>query len=175
MDRTILASDVQRVLGLVVVLAFAFALAVTAGASAPRAGTFVPGQSLGGVGLGMTQTEVKGVWGTKFGRCRECARPTWYFNYRPFEPHGVAAVFERGRAVHLFTVWRPEGWRTREGLALGANEAEITKRYGTLGRRRCVGYDALVAPGRRAQSVFYVYRGALWAFGLTRPGASPCV
>ncbi len=40
------------------------AAASAAGAAPPREGILVPGQSLGGLRLGMTKQEVRGAWGT---------------------------------------------------------------------------------------------------------------
>lgn len=151
------------------------ALAASANAAPPREGTFVPGASLAGVEIGMTKAEVTRTWGERHGLCRDCFRTTWYFNYRPFEPQGAGVVFERGRVAHVFTVWRPRGWRTSRGLTLGAPAAEISKTYGPLDRRQCIFYYALVEPGLEAQTVYYVFRDRLWGFGLTVPDASPCL
>ena len=123
----------------------------------------------------MSKAELKAIWGTSFGRCRDCLRETWYFNYRPFTPQGAGVTFKRGRVVQVFTVWQPLGWRTTKGLALGALEGEVTRFYGSLPRRSCGDYEALVLRGERAQSAFYVHDGTLWGFGLTRPESSPCV
>jgi hypothetical protein len=141
----------------------------------PQRGVLVPGKSLGGVTLGMTKAQVRRAWGTRFGRCRSCADETWYFNYRPFEPQGAGVAFRRGRVMRLFTLWQPDGWRTPEAVVLGAPESEITDTYGALVRRRCDRYTALLMRSERVQTAFYVYNGELWGFGLTRPGASPCV
>jgi hypothetical protein len=146
-----------------------------AAAALPNPGVLVPGRSLGGVTLGMTKAQVRRAWGTRFGRCRACSDETWYFNYRPFEPQGAGIVFRRGRVVRVFTLWQPEGWRTTEAVLLGAPEGDVTDTYGALVRRRCVRYTALLMRAERAQTAFYVYDGELWGFGLTRPGASPCV
>jgi hypothetical protein len=152
------------------------AVAIPATAAAPpKRGEFLTGGSLGGVRLGMTKDEVLDVWGKRHGVCRSCPRETWYFNYRPFEPEGVGVVFERGRVVHVFTVWQPKGWSTPQGLDLGDPASEATRIYGALDRRQCTFYYALLDPGRRAQSVFYVYDDEIWAFGLTEPDASPCL
>jgi hypothetical protein len=123
----------------------------------------------------MSRKQITALWGTTHGRCRSCSRPTWYFNEKPFVPQGVGATFERGRAVALFTVWQPEGWRTPAGLTLGDASARVTEIYGPLARRGCAGYDALVRPGRRVQTAFYIDGDALWGFGLTMPGTSPCL
>lgn len=151
------------------------ALAGPAGAEVPRRGVLVPGERLGGVRVGMTKAQVTRVWGERHGTCRGCFRTTWYFNYRPFEPQGAGVVFERGRVAHVFTVWRPRGWKTTRGLTLGDPAAEISRTYGPLDRRRCIFYYALVSPGLRAQTVYYVFRDRLWGFGLTVPEASPCL
>ncbi len=164
----------MRVLAGLPVLAAAFALAPTA-AAPPSRGVLVPGHSLAGIEIGMTKADVVRVWGKRHGVCRDCPRETWYFNYRPFNPEGAGIVFRRGRVVHAFTVWRPRGWRTVDGLSLGASETEISDATVVVHERDCLGYEALVSAGRSAQTVFYAYRDRLWGFGLVRPGASPCL
>jgi hypothetical protein len=157
------------------VAAFALALTGSDAVTAPERGLFVPGESLGGVRIGMTKAAVVDAWGNRHGVCRSCPHETWYFNYKPFLPEGVGVVFERGRVTHVFTVWQPEGWRTSEGLRIGEPAAEIARTYGPLDRRRCVGYEALVQPGLRAQTAYYVFENEVWGFGLTVPDASPCL
>jgi hypothetical protein len=149
--------------------------AQSAVAAPPPRGVFAPGESLGGLRLGMTKAQVRAAWGTDFGRCRNCARETWYFNYRPFTPQGAGVVFQRGRAYHVFTLWQPAGWRTTKGLTLGALEGQVTQAYGTLQRRSCRDYDALVLRSPEAQNLFYIHEGVLWGFGLTRPESDPCL
>jgi hypothetical protein len=143
--------------------------------AAPERGLFAPGESLGGVRIGMTKAAVLRQWGERFGRCGDCPRTTWYFNYRPFLPHGVGVGFERGRVSHVFTVWQPDAWRTPEGLVLGDPAADIARTYGPLDRRECGHYYSLVDPGASAQSAFYVFDDEVWAFALTVPDASPCL
>ena len=143
--------------------------------AAPERGLFVPGESLGGVRVGMTKAEVVRAWGTRFGRCRNCGRATWYFNYRPFQADGVGASFEGGRVSHVFTLWQPDGWRTPEDLRLGEPAADIARTYGPLDRRECGHYYALVEPGGRAQTAYYVFDNKVWGFALTVPDASPCL
>jgi len=144
-------------------------------ASLPRQGVLVPGESLGGISLGMTKAGVRRTWGTRFGRCRSCATETWYFNYRPIEPQGAGVEFKGGRVSRVFTVWQPEGWKTTDAVTLGAPESEVTSVYGALVRRRCARYTALLIRGPGVQSVFYVFDGELWGFGLTRRASSPCL
>ena len=123
----------------------------------------------------MTKAQVLHAWGKRHGVCRDCARMTWYFNDRPFAPEGAGVVFARGRVAHVFTVWRPPGWRTSDGLTLGAPAERIGSAYVVLEEVSCTGYTALVAAIAGARSVFYVYRGKLWGFGLMRPDSSPCL
>jgi hypothetical protein len=123
----------------------------------------------------MTKQQVLAEWGNRRGVCRSCRRATWYFNYAPFTPEGTGVVFDMGRVVHVFTVWKPSGWRTTRGLELGDDVSEASRIHGSLDRRQCTLYYALIEPSRRAQSVFYVFGGEIWAFGLTKQGASPCL
>jgi hypothetical protein len=149
--------------------------AVPATGEPAAGGQFIPGTSLGGVELGMTRAEVASRWGARHGVCRDCAAETWYFNERPFEPQGTGVVFDRGRVVHAFTLWQPEGWFTPEELELGAPAGEIGATYGELDERTCPGYSALVRGEEGPESVFYVFEDEVWGFGLVTPGRSPCV
>jgi hypothetical protein len=157
------------------VLGAALVLALPAAGAPPRQGEFVLGKSLAGIRLGMTRQEVAAAWGKGHGVCRGCPRKTWYFNYRPFTPQGAGVVFERSRVAHVFTVWRPSGWKTPAGLALGAPASDVSRTYGSLDRRPCTGYHALLKPGKRVGSVFYVFRDKVWGFGLILKNASPCL
>lgn len=151
------------------------ALAVPATAAPPRTGLFVPGESLGGVGLGMSREDVFAAWGKRHGVCKDCEQATWYFNDEPFQPQGTGVELEKGRVSRVFTVWRPTGWKTPEGLFLAADASEIARIYGSLDKRQCARYAALLLPGKKVTSVFYVFRGKVWGFGLMRPRASPCL
>jgi len=164
-------------LGLVAVLLGATALVVGSSAAAepPTGGTFTPGQSLAGVELGMTRAQVLETWGQRHGECRDCRQPTWYFNESPFQPEGMGVVFSSGRVVHAFTVWKPVGWSTPEGLELGQQAGEIGATYGELAEEDCLDYVALVQEDPTATSAFYVYDEQVWGFGLMAPGRSPCL
>jgi hypothetical protein len=155
----------------------AAALVFAAGASAalPAEGVLVPGESLGGIRVGMSKAEVRQTWGKRFGRCRSCVLETWYFTYRRFEPQGAAVAFAGRRVERVYTLWQPPGWRTSGGLLLGTAEADVVRVFGSPPRRECGSYAALVVHGRRADSVLYLYGGGLWGLGLMRPGSSPCV
>jgi hypothetical protein len=157
------------------VVAAALALTGSDAVTAPERGFFIPGESLGGVRIGMTKATVASAWGSRHGVCRSCPHEIWYFNYKPFLPEGVGIVFERGRVTHAFTVWQPEGWRTPEGLLVDGPAADIARTYGPLDRRECGRYNALVEAGLEAQTVYYVFENEVWGFGLTVPDASPCL
>jgi hypothetical protein len=157
------------------VLAVALVLALPASGAPPERGDFVPGKSLGGVSLGMTKPQVLQAWGARHGVCANCPAETWYFNYAPFAPQGAGVVFKRDHVVHVFTIWRPTKWGTPEGLSLGAPVSDVSRLYGSLDRRQCTFYYALLKPSKRAQSVFYVFRDRVWGFGLIRRSASPCL
>lgn len=168
----------HKVLGgvaLALLAAAALALAWPARAEPPSGGLFRPGKSLAGVRIGMTATGVEGAWGARHGVCRSCRETTWYFNERPFRPEGTGVVLGGGRVVHAFTLWKPDGWTTPEGIELGDEGGAIGETYGLLAERSCAGYTALVLEEGAAWSVFYVYRDELWGFGLTKPGRSPCL
>jgi hypothetical protein len=150
-------------------------LAALAAALLPHAGTFVPGQSLGGVRLGMTGARVERLWGRDHGVCRGCPRTTWYFTYKPFDPVGAAVELVRGRVAAVYTLWSPPGWRTTRGLAIGDDTTRITLVYGPLASQPCTNYIALILPAERATSAFYVVDGRLWGFGLVDPRRSACL
>ena len=168
-----------RALGAVTGLALvaaALAFPATSAGALPAQGVFVPGESLGGVRLGDRRSEVLDAWGGRHGVCRDCRLVTWYFNLKPFEPQGAAVVFRRGRVVRAYTLWRPRGWRTNGGLELGATSGALAKAYPGLASRACDRYTAFLRRGNvRTESVFYVYRGRLWGFGLMQARLSPCL
>ena len=148
--------------------------APVAGAALPAHGLVVPGRSLGGIRLGMTEAQVKRRWGSSYGVCRGCRLTTWYFNYRPFRPQGAGVAFRHGRVVAVFTLWSPRGWHTIEGLRIGEDEARVTALYGALLRSECGDYAALAVRKRATLTVFYVVNHKVWGFGLSRPGIPPC-
>ncbi|MGZ4389739.1 MAG: hypothetical protein ACXVZL_10195 [Gaiellaceae bacterium] len=152
----------------------ALALAAPAAAAPPRAGILVPGKSLGGVALRAPVNAVLRAWGPSFGICRNCARPTWYFNYDAFQPQGAGVEFRDARVAALFTLWSPPGWRTSSGVEIGDPAAEVTTLLGPLDRTDCRGYYALVLPQGGAVTTIYVVDDAVWGFGLSLPGIPPC-
>jgi hypothetical protein len=162
---------VRALAAIAIVLA---ASALPAVAAPPGAGVLVPGQSLGGIRLGETKPAVEASWGRAYGVCRGCERETWYFNYYAFQPRGAAVEWRQGRAIAVFTIYQPLGWRTAKGLSLGDPVQRLTALYGPLPRVDCKGYSAFTIRGRRVTTTFYVLRDRLWAFGLSRPGVPLC-
>src|SRR5262249_46030074 len=140
----------------------------------PTPGTLVPGRSLGGVRLGESRHAVRAALGTFYGACRGCPRQTWFFTYGPFDKHGIAVEFGHGRVSGLYTLWQPPGWRGPNGLKLGATPLAVHQRVGTLRTITCSGYIALIRDSFSARTVYYVFEGRLWGFGLFRRGATPC-
>ena len=152
-----------------------FAAALTALALAlPQHAVVVPGKSFAGLRLGATRAQVQAAWGPRFGRCRDCARPTWYFTYKHFEPQGAGVSFRNGAAESFFTIWSPPGWHTNRGLAVGDPDARITRLYGVLPLTECGAYSALVLRRGRVATQIYVYQEKVWGFGLSSAGAPPC-
>jgi hypothetical protein len=153
--------------------ALALVCASAAAAALPRTGVFVPGRSLGGIRLGESPAHVRAALGAH-GVCIGCSTTTWYFNYKPFNQHGLAVEFTGNQVSAVYTLWQPAGWRAAKGLQLGVVEAQLTTSTGPLVNVVCPGYDARVADGTRARSVYYVVQGKLWGFGLLRAHANPC-
>jgi hypothetical protein len=162
------------------ILGVGLVLAGAAAAGPPPRGLVVPGQSFGGLRLGLTAAQVQTMWGSGrgfaagHGVCRDCAAPTWFFTYRRFAPEGVAVVFRRGRVSALYTLWSPPGWRTNRGLRIGDVQARITDLYGVLVPTPCSGYQALTLPQHTVVTSFYVVDQKVWGFGLSRAGAPLC-
>jgi hypothetical protein len=149
-----------------VLLAFALAL--------PPHATVVPGRSFAGLRIGATGPQVTAAWGARYGVCRGCPRPTWFFTYQRFAPQGAAVSFRAGAAESFYTLRAPSGWHTNRGLRIGDAEGSVTALYGVLPRAECGTYSALVLLRRRVETQFYVYAGKVWGFGLSSAGAPRC-
>lgn len=152
----------------------ALVLAAPAAAGLPKAGTLVPGRSLGGIRLGESPRAVQGALGRFYGTCRDCPRSTWYFTYRPFGKQGLAVEFERGRVSAVYTLWRPAGWHAPGRLRFGATPLAVHVLGHASRTVACSGYEALVRDTARARTAYYLLGGHLWGFGLFRRGAALC-
>ncbi len=140
----------------------------------PQGGVFVPGERLGGLRLGATEAQARAAWGPHVGVCRGCPRRTLYFTYGKFNQVGAGVELRRGRAVALFTLWVPTGWRTDRGVRLGDSTVSVNGVYGTLARVECGHYFALVQRRGNVVSAFYFKNDVLWAFGLLRRSVRVC-
>lgn len=140
----------------------------------PQEGVLVPGRSLAGVELGAPEADVRAAWGPRAGVCRGCPRRTLYFTYSAFDEVGVAAEFVRGRAVALYTLWSPAGWRTDRGVRLGDDELSVTGAYRRTLRTECAHYFARSFRRGRVVTAFWFSDEFLWAFGIQRPSISLC-
>jgi hypothetical protein len=152
----------------------ALALAAPAAAGLPKAGVLVPGRSLGGIRLGESPGAVRAVLGTFYGTCRGCPRRTWYFAYRPFDKHGLAVEFTGGQVSGIYTLWRPAGWHAPHKLGFGSSVLAVHKLTGASRTVTCTDYEALVRDSAHARTVYYLFDGRLWGFGLFQRGSSPC-
>jgi hypothetical protein len=150
------------------------AVALAALLALPQSAVFVPGRSLGGMRLGTPEAQVRAAWGPHVGVCRNCTQRTLYFTYGKFDQTGAGAEFRRGRAVALFTLWLPTGWRTNRGVNLGDAPITVNGTYGTLPRVECGHYFALVQRRGDVVSAFYFKGDVLWAFGLMRRSVHVC-
>lgn len=149
-------------------------LAAPAAAGLPKGGVLVPGLSLGGIHLGESPRAVRATLGTFYGTCRGCQRRTWYFTFRPFDEHGLAVEFTRGRVSGLYTLWQPAGWHSRHRLGFGSSVLAVHTLTRASHTVTCTGYEALVRDTRHARTAYYLVQGRLWGFGLFHRGASPC-
>ena len=152
----------------------ALVLAVPAAADLPKAGVLVPGRSLGGVRLGESPRSVRAALGGSYGVCRGCPRRTWYFTYGPFDKHGLAVEFTRGRVSGVYTLWRPAGWHGPHKLGFGSSVLAVHRLAGASRTVVCHSYEALVRDTTGARTAYYLVQGRLWGFGLFGRGASPC-
>jgi hypothetical protein len=152
----------------------ALVLAAPAAAGLPKAGTLVPGRSLGGVRLGESPGAVRAALGTFYGTCHGCPRRTWYFTYAPFDKHGLAVEFTGGKVSAVYTLWRPAGWHGPHKLGFGSSVLAVHKLTRASHTVTCSGYAALVRDSAHARTAYYLVNGRLWGFGLFRPRASPC-
>ena len=160
--------------GLIVTAVTALVLAAPAAAELPRAGTLVPGRSLGGVRLGESPRAVTAALGRFHGACRDCVSRTWYFTYLPFEQQGLAVEFESGRVSGVYTLWRPAGWHGPHGLGFGSSVLAVHRLTRASRTVVCHSYEALVRDTIGARTAYYLVQGRLWGFGLFGRGVSPC-
>ncbi len=140
----------------------------------PAQGVLTPGQSLGGVRLGDTQTSVRARWGSRYTRCTVCKRTTWLYTYGTGSPAGAAVSFRAARVSAVFTLGVPRGWRTTRGVALGDPADKVLRVYGSLPWSRCIGYGAVSIRRPGVVSSIYTYGESVYGFALTLPSEPVC-
>src|SRR5512146_554544 len=101
----------MRALVLASLAAASLALVPPAGAGQlPTRGIFVPGVSLAGIQLGVTQTRVKAALGANYTLCTKvnspslCKEPLWLYEYTRGEPLGVGVKFHNNKVTAVFTL-----------------------------------------------------------------------
>jgi hypothetical protein len=191
----------SRVLALAAT-AFA-ALALAAGASArttnfPARGIVVPGQSIGGITLGMTELQVQQRWGHNFSICHKCgSNLVWLYEYPGSEPLGAAIKFSvpeassvkvtttgktttvtpvpnpAAKVIAVFTLGSPVGWGTK-GAMMFDPVSNVYNLFGNTGDSQCIGYDALTVRIGQSTMSFYTASGVIYGYALTAPTQSPC-
>ena len=169
----------------------AFALAAVAGAKADRAnfpskGIVVPGVSIGGIQIGMTEQQVLARWGQGFEVCVTCGPTlTWLYEYKGSEPLGAAIRFDveavsttrypaTGKVIAVFTLGSPLGWGTKGKVMMFDPVRNV---YNVLTHPRtvpCIGYAALVVPAGRNSMSIYTTGGVVYGFALTAHSEPPC-
>jgi hypothetical protein len=183
------------------------ALVVLAAASArsdnfPSHGVVVPGQSIGGITLGMTEQQVEQHWGHGFFVCTKCGKNlVWLFEYPGAEPLGAAIKFDApasagvtptstktttskvpstlaklnasAKVVAVFTLGSPLGWGTK-GAMMFDPVSNVYNLFGNTGDAQCIGYDALTVRIGSSTMSFYTASGVIYGYALTAPTQSPC-
>jgi hypothetical protein len=148
-------------------------VATAAAPGPPRRGVLVEGKTFGGLPLGLTPAQVRKRWGTGYGICDNCPTPTWYFNFSPYDEHGVGVQFRYGRVEEYFTVGAP-AWHTSKGLRINALRTAIPKLYGNAPPVVCEGYQVIqIVTGSNVLFVF-LEGDRIWGLGLAARTTNPC-
>ena len=182
----------------------AFGFQAVAGAQStnfPVKGVVVPGQSIGGITLGMTEKQVEQRWGHSFFVCTKCGpNLVWLFEYPGAEPLGAAIKFgvpaksgvtpasstksgptttppakldPTAKVVAVFTLGSPTGWGTK-GAMMFDPVSNVYNLFGNTGDAQCIGYDALTVRIGASTMSFYTASGVIYGYALTAPSQPPC-
>jgi hypothetical protein len=143
-------------------------------AALPQKGLLVPGKSLAGVKLGDPVQRVLELWGRDYRVCSWCDVPTWFFTY-PDQGIGAAVGIRNNRVVAVFTLGTPLGWKTTDGLQLGAAQTAIEEVYESPRWKTCIGYVAMtVTKTSSVVTSIYSDGNTVYGFALTHPSQPVC-
>jgi hypothetical protein len=148
--------------------------------SFPAVGVLTPGVSLAGLRLGDTPGQVARRWGPGYKVCpkAQCkgSDTVWFYVYSHGEPLGAAVRFGKaGKVVAVFTLGSPTGWKTHEGLQLGAAVEDAYRIYGqNLRWSACLGYAAISMRNAAAVTSIYTSGDNVYGFAITAPGIPIC-
>ncbi len=175
--------------------------AVAAGAEArttgfPSHGAVVPGHSIGGIMLGMTEQQVVQRWGHGFSVCETCgSQLVWLYEYPGSEPLGAAIKFNlpagkaaaagktskptpptidpAAKVVAVFTLGSPAGWGTK-GAMMGDPVSNVYDLFAKTGDAQCIGFDAVTVRTGQSTMSFYDAFGVIYGYALTAPSQPAC-
>jgi hypothetical protein len=142
----------------------------------PTRGKVVPGKTIGGISLGMTETQVKAHWGRNYKigpNVGGVGFTTWLYVYPGAEPLGAAVKFQNNKVVAVFTLGSPAGWGL-VGAMMGDPISNVYNLFGSTGQANCIGYDALTVRIGTSTTAFYSAAGVIYGYALTAPSQSAC-
>jgi hypothetical protein len=151
----------------------------------PTIGVFVPGVSLAGVKLGMSQVQVAQVLGKNPVLCTVkitdlCKEPVYLYEYTHGEPLGVAVKFHAPKpkatpvVSAVFMLGTIAGWKTKDGLKIGDPVSNIYNFYSTPITTNCIGFSAFSAKSGKVVTSFYTADGIVSGFALSQPPEGIC-
>ena len=158
------------------VVSLALALVPHAGAAGhlPVRGVVVAGGSFAGVRIGDSESKVKALWGPNPSACKYCTDLTWLYEYSFGEPLGAAVRFENGKAVAIFTLGSPTGWKSDKDLEMGDPIGDVYDVYKSTTTTRCIGFDAVSVRIGKLITAFYSSAGVIYGFAIVVPGMTVC-
>ena len=141
-------------------------------ATIPATGILVSGESLGGVRLGDTRSDVRKLWGHKFIVCEGCEPTTWFYWY-PSGESGLGVEFRHGQVTGVYTLGRTVGWRSTDGLKIGGYMSSKELQEKSVWKS-CPGYGAKLETTHDAVTSVFTVGPVVYGFSLTRPSEAVC-